>query len=114
MIEAGAVVFPRDRGSQLHEFGFVEPLTQAGKERVGNFHWRPRHCIRIFKHETLKCREIEIDAIVRQVGDLLAADAYFSADGRTDINSKRTTHQRRHAQLGKPLQLVIDELAAGL
>jgi len=45
---------------------------------------------------------------------LLAADPYLSANGRADIDSKRTTHERRHAQLGKPLQLVINELAADL
>src|SRR6516164_4458560 len=38
----------------------------------------------------------------------------LSADGRADIDSKRTSYQRSHAKLGETFQLGVDQLASHL
>jgi hypothetical protein len=55
-----------------------------------------------------------IGAIVAEIGDLLGRDSGFSANGRADVNSKRASDKRCHAEFGQAFQFVIDQMAAHL
>ena len=114
MIKAGAVIFPRDRRCEFHQFRLVESLPQAREESVGNFHGSEGHGVRVFEREAFDVREIGIGAIAGQVRDLLGLDATRSADGRADVDSKRTPHQGCDAKLSQRFHFVVDEFTAHL
>jgi len=99
MIEAGAIVLPGDRGREFDELRLVEVFAQAGKQSIGDFHWSLGHAIGIFQGEPLQRREIQVRAVVMKIGNLLGRDAGRSADGRADVDSKRTPHQGCDAEL---------------
>lgn len=50
MIEASAVVFPRDGGRELDQLAIAESAAQAGEERVRDFDRRLGHGIGIFQN----------------------------------------------------------------
>ena len=114
VVVAGAVVLPSDARGELDQLGVGEFLTQAGEESVGDFHRGLRHRVRVFEHEPLQVGEARIRAVARQIRNLLGGDAVHSADGRADVDSKRTTDKGRYSKLGQTFQFAIDELAAGL
>jgi len=71
VIEAGAVVLPRDTGGQFDELRFGELLTQAGEQGVGNDDGSLGHGVGVLEHQPFERREIEIRTVVVQVRDLL-------------------------------------------
>ena len=88
VIIAGSIVLPGNAGCQLHQLGVSEPFAQTRKQRAGNFDRSTRHRIGIFENQPLQFREVEIRAVVVQIGNLFGGDAICSADGRADVNSK--------------------------
>jgi hypothetical protein len=68
----------------------------------------------VFENNALEMREIKVRSIVIQIGNLFRCNTGFSADGRTDVNSKWTADDGSDAELGKPLQLMINQVASHL
>jgi len=114
VIETGAVVLPGDSGSKFYQFCISEALAQACEECIGNFDWSTGHGVGVLEDKPFQVREVETGPVVVQVGNLLTGDPAFSADGRADVNSKRTAHKGCDAKFGKTLQFGIDQLAAHL
>ena len=114
VIIAGAIVLPSNAGCQLHQLGFREPFAQTGKQRDGNLDRGTRHRIGILENQSLQFREVEIRAVVVQIGNLFGGDAICSADGRADVNSKWASDQGRDPQFRQTLQPWVHELAASL
>jgi len=54
MVEASAVILPRNRRGEFHKLCFVEPLSEAGEERIGDDNGSFRHGIGILEDEPLK------------------------------------------------------------
>ena len=98
MVKAGAIVFPCDCRGQFDQFGLAEFFPQAREERIGHFHWSPSHPVGVLEDEPLEFREVVIRAVILQIGDLPARDAAIPANGRADVDSKRTTNQCRNTQ----------------
>ena len=92
----------------------AEALAEPGKEGIWDFNRSARHRVGILEHQTFHIREIETRAVVAEIGDLLGRNPALSADGRANVNSKRTPDQRGDTQFGETFQLGIDELAAHL
>jgi hypothetical protein len=93
VIETRAVVLPRDAGSELYKFHLVELLSHPRKHGVRYFHRSLAHAVGIFQNEPIQIRKVQIRAIVVQISDLFGRDSDFPADGRADIDSKRTPNQ---------------------
>jgi hypothetical protein len=60
VIEAGAVVLPRNCGREFDQFAVAESTTQAGEEGVRNFDRRMGHGVGIFQNQPFQFGEIEI------------------------------------------------------
>lgn len=114
VIEAGAVAFPCDRGTEFHAFRFSEFFPQAGEPGIRNINGRPSHAVGILKNKQFQVREVEVRTVVVQICDLLSGDAVCPACGTADVHSKRTSPERGNAEFGQSLQLVVDQLAAHL
>ena len=111
VIEPCPVIFPGDVGSEFHQLHFIELGVKLGQQSLGNFGWRVRHCIGIGEDNLLGLREQAAALIVVKVRNLFLRDAVLSADGRPDVDSKQTAHQRRDPQSRKLLQRPIDAMA---
>jgi hypothetical protein len=114
VIEAGAIVLPRDGGGQFHQLHIGEVFTKPSEERVRNLNGRLGHSIGVFKDESFQIREIKIAMVAVEVRDLFFRNPALSADGRANINSKRASDEGGNTQLGEPFQFMVDELAAHL
>jgi hypothetical protein len=60
MIEASAVVLPRNCGRQFDQLPVAESPAQAGEERIRDFDRRLGHGIGVFQHQALEFGEIEV------------------------------------------------------
>ena len=111
VIEAGAVIFPRDHGREFDQLSFVELGAQALKELVGNFDGRVRHGISVGEHALFDVGKHGAALVLGQSFDFLGGDAVLSADRRPNVNSKRTADERGHAQGGKFLERFVEFVA---
>jgi hypothetical protein len=68
----------------------------------------------VFQNKALNVGEIEIISIVIEIGDLLGCDPGFSANGRTDVNSKWASDESCDAEFGEPLEFMVNQMAAHL
>ena len=91
VIEARAVVLPRDGRRQLHQLGSVEFGPQPGEQRVGDVHGSPRHFDGELDDESLAFREKLAEFESSKFAQLLLAHARCPADGRADVDSERTS-----------------------
>lgn len=98
VIEAGAVILPGNSRREFDQLGFAEAFAQSRKESVGHFNWASRHRIGVLENQPFQVREIQACMIAAESRDLLCGDAAVSANGRADINSKRTAHESCHPQ----------------
>jgi len=60
VIEAGAVVLPRDGGREFDEFAIAESAAQASKQGIGDFDRRLGYGVGVFQNETLQFGEIRV------------------------------------------------------
>ena len=58
MIEAGAIVFPRDGRGQFHQLRVGEAFAKLGEERIRHFDRSLGDCVGIFKNEPFQIRKI--------------------------------------------------------
>jgi hypothetical protein len=98
-VEAGAGVFPGDDGSQLDQLALGEVSAEQGIQLVGNVRRGARQSCSEAQHYFLLIIEMRAGFELRQILKLLLADAFFSAHGRMNVNSKRAPHHQRHFQL---------------
>ena len=92
-IEAGAVILPGDRRGQLDQLRRSQVLFERMKQFVGHLDGRVRHRLGVPQHQLLQLRKRGARFEIRQVGKLRFGDPFFSADGRTNVNSKRTADE---------------------
>jgi hypothetical protein len=114
VVETSPVILPGDGRGKLNQLGIRELLSQAGKKLVRNFHRSSSHGVCVFENEPFQIREIRINAIALQIRNLRGGDAVRPADGRADVNSKRTANQRRSAEFGQAFQFRAHQFAADL
>src|ERR1700739_4581113 len=114
LVETSPVILPGDGRGKLNQLGIRELLSQAGKKRVRNFPWSSSHGVCVFENQPSQIREIRINAIALQIRNLRDGDAVRPADGRADVNSKRTADQRRWAAFGQVFQFRAPQFAADL
>jgi len=113
MIETGSIVFPGDVSGEFHQLRVVELLTQAYKQSIGNLRRRVGHGVGIGEHDFFQIREHAAGWVVPKRFNLFLRDAAMSADGRPDVDSKRTPDSRGHTQGGEFLQRRIEAMARG-
>jgi hypothetical protein len=93
------MVFPSNGRSQFDELWFAKFAAQLREERIIDRSRRPRQRDSQPQHQTLGRAERGTLLKSRKVVQLRLGDAGFSAYGRMEIDSKRTTDQRGDLQL---------------
>jgi len=111
MIKARPVIFPGDGRREFHHLRLVKCLAQFREERIRHFDRSPRHERGIFENEFLRRGEQTTFLIMGQGFELFRGDSVLSADRRPDVDSKRTSNQRRYAQAREVLERSIDAAA---
>jgi hypothetical protein len=81
---------------------------------MGHLDWNMGYGVGVFENNALQMREIKVRSIVIQIRDLFRCNTGFSADGRTNVNSKWTADDGSDAKFSKPLQLMVNQVAAHL
>jgi hypothetical protein len=114
MGESSSIIFPRNNRGKFYQFGLVKSLAQTRKEQIGYLDRSIRYAVGVFENNALKVGEIEIGTIAVEIGDLLGCDSGFSANGRSDVNSKWTADKSSNTEFGKPFQLMVNQMAAHL
>src|SRR5260370_39094895 len=99
MVKPGTVVFPRERRREFDEVRVIELFAQLGKQRVWNLDGSLRHAVGILQDELFRLGKEGAVAVVGQRGDFFRRGAVGSADGSTDVDSKRASHECSDAQL---------------
>jgi hypothetical protein len=90
-VETGARIFPGDDGRQFDQLALGEMTTQGGVEFVGDVGGRAGELCGEAKDDFFDVVEVGAGLESRQVLKLLLGDALFSAHGRVNVDSKRTT-----------------------
>jgi hypothetical protein len=99
-IPTGAVIFERDLRPQLHQLFFGKLIPQPRIQIIGHVRRRVRHCVSQFNHQSFSI--IERRYVVAGNGaQFLIAQTCFSAHGRIDVYSERTTNTRSSADFSQ-------------
>jgi hypothetical protein len=99
-VPACAIILERDLRAQLHELFFRKLLSQTRIQIVRDI--RGRISYRVSQLNDKAFRVIEWRAFVAEHGvQFFIAQAGFSAHGRIDIHSERTTDARRGADFSQ-------------
>ncbi len=93
MIESGPIIFPRNCRGQLDELRFAEFFAKTAEQSIAHVDGSARHCIGIFQNKPFEIRKVEIRPVVVEIYDLLGCDAILPADGRANVDSKRTAYE---------------------
>ena len=110
VIEARAVILPGNHRGEFDQLRFIEPGSQAGEQRLGDFDRSGRHRVSVGEDDFLCLREQCTAAVIVEVLNLLLRDATLSADGRPDVDSKRAADQGRNAQRRQFLECGVDAM----
>ena len=104
-VESRAIIFPGHRRSQFHQLALGKFVPQRRKQFIGNFRWRSGERGGKSHYILFHFREIRAGFELRHAHQLLFRESLvFSAHGRMNVNSKRTSHQHRRFQHRKALQ----------
>lgn len=95
-VQPRPVVLLRDIGGDLNQLFLAEMLAQFCKQLIRDVRRGRALAISEAKERLLRGRE-SLETAVNDGGDLVASEAIFSADGRIDVHSKRTTNPRGRA-----------------
>jgi len=112
MVEARPVIFPRDSRRQLDQLCRAELCTQFFKERLRHFDRSLSHVVGVCENQLLRLRKQLARAVGLQRSNFLRRNPDSSADRRADVNSKGTTHQRRHPHFRQVLEPGVHQRAA--
>ena len=93
VIEARAVVLPGDCGGQFHQLAIFETRAQSCEQIRGHFHRRNGHGDSMAQHQLFDLGELRAGFKLREAHQLGFGDARLSADGRSDVDSKRAADQ---------------------
>ena len=100
-VEARTVIFPGNRGGEFDEFALREVIPQRSVEFVGDGGRRTRHVRGETKDEFFAFVKVRAGVELGEVAKLWLGDAFFSADGRVDVDSKRTAHHHGDLELSE-------------
>jgi len=98
VVEPRPIILPGNGSRELHQLRVIEGFPQSREELIRHFHRRARHDVSIGENQLFDIGEHRARRIVGQSPYFFFGNAMLSADGRPDINSKRTAHQSRHPQ----------------
>jgi hypothetical protein len=112
-VEAGAGVFPGDHGAEFDELPLGEALTQGGVKFVGDIAGRAGECGGKAENGFFGVIEVGARFELRQVVKLLLGDAFFSADGRVNVDSKGATDHQRDFELRQFFKVHGDDARRG-
>jgi hypothetical protein len=96
MVKTGAIVLPGNRRREFHELTIVEIVSNLREQFIGNLNRSPRHGHRILKGAFFEIAQMGTRFEVDQRLEFSIAQTRLSADGRTDVNSERTTNFHGH------------------
>lgn len=108
-VEAGARIFPADDGREFHKLALGELLAQGRIEVIGHIGGRVSEDSGEAKHDFFLLVEVRAGFKLRNVLKLLLGDSGFSADGRVDVNSKRTADHEGCFELRELFQVHGDD-----
>lgn len=107
-VEAGPVVLPGNRRSELRELSVREVSQQLLAQCRGDLGRRGRHGDGEVEGELLELREPTAVAVAMELEEVLVRDAQRPADGRADVESERAADAARHLECGQLLEAGID------
>ena len=114
MIEAGAVVFPRDRRCQLHQLGIAEMFAKSFEEFIRNDNGCLRHGLGIVQNKPLDFAEHRGMLILNEGRQMFVAQTLLSADRRPEIDSEGASDEHRHFDFDHRLQTRVHRLSGFL
>jgi hypothetical protein len=114
VVVPGPVILPGDCRGEFDQLCGGELLAQTSEESLGDLDRRLRHGVGVLENQSIQVRKVVTAAVIGKGGNLFGGDAVCSADGRTDVDSKRTPDESRDAEFRKVFQLRVHQFAAGL
>jgi hypothetical protein len=100
-VETGTVIFPGNRGGEFDEFALGKMIAQGGVELVGDCGGRTCHFGGKTKDEFFAFVKVTASVELGEVAKLWLGDAFFSADGRVDVDSKGTANHHGDLELSE-------------
>jgi len=112
-VEAGAGILPSDDGGEFNELALGELPSQGGVEFVGNVGGCAGERGGEAEGEFFLIIEVGAGFELRDLVELLFGDSGFSADGRMNVDSKRTAPHHRGFELRQFFQVHRDSALGG-
>jgi hypothetical protein len=111
-VETSARVFPGNDSGEFNKLAFREVGAQGGVEFVGDVGGRAGELCGEAKDDFFDVVEVGAGLESPEVLKLLLGDALFSAHGRVDVDSKRTTDHQGDFELGEFFEMKRDHAFA--
>ncbi len=111
-VESSAKIFPGNHTCQFDELLVTEMFAKRPDLFIGRGcrSGRERDCV--VEDELFEWRKRIAGCVIREPTKLFFSDAFCSANGRIDIQSKQTPNHRRSLDAGQRLELLVDGLRA--